>query len=508
MMESLLKEFVESRKYVPVSAYEVYKDIFHIGEGLLQKALEPSGKFKSNPIAYWRNNGAEQGHYRVMFEDKFEEILPELQAADFCILNGVTYFGRKNVQAHASKMYCMIFDLDDVSPSSLTAFMSGAVSAGVYPMPNYLILSGHGVHLYYVFEKPVDLFPYTKTQLKNLKYALTELMWNRYTSNSKTKQLQGINQGFRIIGGKTKPGAPIERVLAYRVWDYKYKLQDLCRFLPKDSIGKIDETKLFKERRMSIAEAKEKYPRWYERVVLGKESARKKWDIAGKVHGDNPWALYDWWLDKIKHGAMYSHRYFCIMCLVIYGVKCDVPYKKVKQDSYDLIPFLTAINPQYPFTEEDVESALECYDDKYCTFPIKDIEKLSAIIIKRNRRNGRTQASHLARARAVQAVDDPDGKWRNMNGRPVGSGTKQQAVYDYASAHPDATIASMARDLGISRTTVYKYMNEFRKGVIDGVENEVQNESFSSDPYVAAMSRLKTDSDWMKNVEENSVDES
>ena len=31
---------------------DVYKDIFRIGEGFIQKEFEDSGSFKANPIAY------------------------------------------------------------------------------------------------------------------------------------------------------------------------------------------------------------------------------------------------------------------------------------------------------------------------------------------------------------------------------------------------------------------------------------------------------------------------
>ena len=79
----------------------------------------------------------------------------------------------------------------------------------------------------------------------------------------------------------------------------------------------MDEDKLFKESKMSLSEAEKKYPEWYEKVIVNKDRTTKKWDIQGKVHGDNPTALYDWWLDNIKTGAVYSHRYFCVICLVI-----------------------------------------------------------------------------------------------------------------------------------------------------------------------------------------------
>ena len=58
----------------------------------------------------------------------------------------------------------MIFDLDGVTDKTLNNFLHGAFAADAYPIPNYLILSGHGVHLYYIFEDPVPLFPYIKNE--------------------------------------------------------------------------------------------------------------------------------------------------------------------------------------------------------------------------------------------------------------------------------------------------------------------------------------------------------
>ena len=74
---------------------DVYKDIFRIGEGFIQKEYEDSGSFKANPLGYFKYNDSQKGHYRIMFDDTFEKTLKELQEADFAILNGLTYFGRK-----------------------------------------------------------------------------------------------------------------------------------------------------------------------------------------------------------------------------------------------------------------------------------------------------------------------------------------------------------------------------------------------------------------------------
>ena len=66
----------------------------------------------------------------------------------------------------------IIFDLDGVTPKSLNAFLNGAFEADAYPIPNYIALSGHGVHLYYLFEYAIPLYPNIKMQLKAFKYAI------------------------------------------------------------------------------------------------------------------------------------------------------------------------------------------------------------------------------------------------------------------------------------------------------------------------------------------------
>ena len=501
-----------------VTALDVYRDMFKFGEGYLQNENEEKGGYKANPIAYWRNEGKEHGHYRVMFEDTFEETLKELQEADFCILNGLSYFGRKNVQEHASKMFAMIFDLDGVTDKTLNAFLNGAYEVDAYPIPNYIILSGHGVHLYYLFEDPIPLFPNLKIQLKEFKYALTDRLWNAYTSTYKSRQKQGINQGFRVIGGKTKKDAPERRVRAFQLNTHPFTLTQLADYVP-DAM-KVDEKKLFRESKMSLKEAQKKYPEWYERVVIGKDKSKARWKIVEKVHGDNPYALYDWWKAKVREGAAYNHRYFCIMCLAIYGAKCNVPQEQVEKDAYEFVPFLNSINPAEPFTVSDAESALECYDHRYCTFPIKDIEIISAIPIERNKRNGRNQKLHLARARAVQMVDDPEGEWRNKEGRPVGSGTKEQAVREYMEAHPEASVSEIAKALGMSRTTVYKYKDkepvkmeeqikiDYMVKLPDGTEVMVESEKPLSEYEQERLARLKAYQERMAKIEATEAEKS
>ena len=441
MLEDVLRKWGGKE----VSPMDVYTDMFHLGENQIQRKGEPKGEFKSNPLGYWKNHGDNKGHYRILFDDDFQETLKELQQADFSILNGITYFGRKNVQAHASKMYAMIFDLDGVTDETLGNFLYNCFSnSPIYPFPNYIVLSGHGVHLYYLFKFPIPLYPNIKLQLKELKYALTKKLWNQYTTTLwQNVQYQGINQGFRVIGGKTK----IEGVLvrAFQFNTHPYSLEQLNKYVPEDK--RIDESKLWKESRLTLEQAKKKYPEWYEKRII-KKAKKGSWTC--KVD------LYNWWIKRIKDGAQVGHRYFCIMCLAIYGVKSGVSEEQVKKDALELLPFLNNLSETEPFTKNDINSALDCFDERYITFPIKDISKLSGIVIEKNKRNGRKQVVHLGRARALQNFDDPDGEWRNKEGRP----TVEKIVREWQENNPKGTKAECIRQTGLSKPTVYKWWNK------------------------------------------------
>lgn len=438
MLEDVLKDWGAYE----VDAMEVYSDIFHLGEGYIQKRDAEVGNMKANPLGYWKNYDSNKGHYRVFFEDTFEDTLKELQEADFCIMNGISYFGRRNTQEKASKMYAMIFDLDGVTETKLNNFLSGSIKAEAYPVPNYIALSGHGVHLYYVMDEPISLYPNIKLQLKAFKYALTDRMWNDFTSELKDRQYQGINQGFRCIGGKTK----IEgvRVRAFRLNTHPFTLGQLGEYILDEY--KVDEEKIWKESRMTLAEAKKMYPEWYKSRIEDGDKTKGHWTCKRD--------LYDWWKRQIEKGASLHHRYFNIMCLAIYGIKSGISEEEVIADAEALIPFMNDIAPEEPFTKEDMLSALECYDSGYFTFPIDDIEKISGIDIPRNKRNYQKQAWHLEDIRAKKERMKKRGQsFKAPEGRP----SKREAVELWRAHNMDKTKADCIRELGLSKPTVYKY---------------------------------------------------
>jgi len=192
--------------------------------------------------------------------------------------------------------------------------------------------------------------------------------------------------------------------------------------------NRVDVNKPFSPSKMTRAEAREAYPEWYERVVVNGEKGRKKWDIAGKVHGDDPYALYHWWLRQIGE-IKGGHRYFFLMCLAIYAYKCGVSKQQLRQDMKLAFEDLQMVKHENALTEDDIRSALEAYDKEYYNFTIADIEALTDIRIERNRRNGRTQKLHMQYMNMNRQFKVGIGECTN-GGRPSGSGTAQQMVYE------------------------------------------------------------------------------
>ena len=424
----------------PCSPMELYTEVFRLGRGVIQRSDEEPGQFKTNPIIIGFDG--KRMHREILFEDTFADTLEEFSRFEWAFVSGCSYWGRVNSGERQSKLFALIFDLDSVEPSNVRNFFSGAKGT-LYPAPNFLVESGHGLHLYYVLEEPLDLYPNTKTLVKNLKYSLTRTLWNRNTSQIPDPQYQGINQGFRIPGGRTK--IPGRRAQAWRFSYEPVRIETLNNHVPRSE--RIDVSKRWPKTRMSLDEARERFPEWYERIVVRGE-AKGVWKVKP--------ALYEWWLNLLHQDSKvsYGHRYFCIMALAIFAAKCGIlDRERVKADAMSLMGIMNEASSKHPFTEADVDSALECLDQRYARFPRHDIEKLTAIRIDPNKRNGRKQETHLRGARAIQDIDDPEGTWRNRDGAP----TKESVVREWREQHPAGRKIDCHRDTGLSRVTIDKW---------------------------------------------------
>lgn len=414
-----------------------------------------------NAIYLYQTNSSEKSYKnrkmrrRIMLSDTWmDDYYEYVEGNQLALCSGLAYRNRYNRLQNAHRMYALIFDLDGVGEREFRnlciRFGASAGYASSMPMPTFLVASGMGLHVYYVFENPIDLYPNIKLQLKALKHNLTYRMWDyKYTSRVKEVQYQSINQTFRMVGSINGKYGNVIR--AYRTGD-KVTLDCLNQYVKPEN--QVEVNRLFKPSRMKLAQAKEAYPEWYQRVVVAKKRRLKKWDIKSK----QGYALYEWWLSRIRE-VQGGHRYYFLMCMVIYACKCDVPRQRLIDDMDDAYEYLKTVEHDNPLTEEDIKSALKTYDKEYYNFTIDDIVKLTNINIKKNKRNGRRQEVHLARARAVQGIDYPNGEWRNKYGRS----SAENIIREYMQEHPDAGKKEVCAGTGKAKTTVYKYYDRIKQ---------------------------------------------
>lgn len=315
------------------------------------------------------------------------------------------------------------------------------------PTPNYIICSGNGVHLYYVFEQPLILFDNVKKSLDAFKKALTPYFWNQYvTKDYKIENIQFESpfQGFRMAGGVTKKG---DRTRIFEISTHPIAIEELNRYAVK--YGKKEcQIDIAYESELTLAEAKEAYPEWYERRIVNKQK-KGTWECKRD--------LYDWWKRRITEGASVGHRYYCLLMLSIYAIKCgrNVSEEELIEDAYSFLDKFDEMseNEINRFTDEDVMDALQGYYDKdLVTYPINSIVYRSGIPIEKNKRNFRKQAIHIKYMNNQRAFKVEMGECTN-GGRP----DKRQIVQSWRLEHPGGRKIECERDTGLSRHTVLKW---------------------------------------------------
>lgn len=416
--------------------------------------------WRYNPIIFYKEDG--KARHRLMLLDD-DETLTFLENREFAIMSPVTYVGRTNSYRNARYLYAFAIDLDGVSIHEVRALLRG-MTTGVYPVANIIVNSGHGVHVYYLLESPVGMYETRLDALNKMKAGLTRIVW--LVSRLGNPQVQSVVQGFRLPGTKTKFGKPIRAF-----WNRTaplHTLESLNSFLgiyklSDEEIAQLKEKHPHNPSRVTLEEAKKRWPEWYASRVIGRKRVGKRWNINR--------GLYDWWLGKLRDGSEVTvhHRYWCVLTLVVYAVKCGISREEVLNDALALVPAFDRKTETVdnPFSEDDVRDAMRAYDEQYCKWPLRVIETTTGIRIERNKRNGREQEVHLRRIRALQDSDYPDGKWRNGNGRK----SVESIVREWQEQHSGCRNKSLcARETGLTRPTVHRWWDDSLCNRSDGSE--------------------------------------
>ena len=479
------KQRILSESLTEVSMREFYDDIFPDED--LEREGHPEDHKPNMIIAYQVDyTDKKTGEKKVGMKNEVifagKAGLENAYKSKFALCSLCTFSGRRRTAKNAFKCYGFCFDLDGVGEKECQTFIS-AVAHKIIPCPQYIVNSGHGLHIYYLFQQPIPLYPAVRDHLKRLKHALTWRVWTNETSKIKSnpskdmRDYLGIYQNFRMPGSCSKIGKGNARtkylVTAYRWNTYtgaRCTLSYLNEFVdPPFRVPTDPDYSSWDYDHLSLDEAQRAFPEWYEKRIVKKQPSGQ-W-VANR-------GLYDWWLKEIQKrpsrepiftrggnvrfeeendynsGARDGTRYHCISMLFAYAIKCNVPYEEVLKDALSLVePFndLTE-KPDNPFTVEDVMNASKFYKRGYARLSINAIEVKTKIRIQRRPKPKNPQPEHVARMTVLRAHF---GSYENV-GRP----DKAQNVREWREAHPEGTKADCNRETGLDPKTIRKWWSE------------------------------------------------
>lgn len=449
-------------RYPEAGPMEFYRDLFP--KGSLASDKRTKGDYAGVIVRCVRQpDGSEKAERHFVFDElaniRNTVTLDAAVGGVTDLLSPVSYAGRRPMLNRAHELFALSFDLDGVSvengsPVGLVDLfyqMEDLPERGaLVPTPTYTVSSGTGLHLYYMLDEPIRMWPNVCEALAAFRDALTKRLWNKYVTDlSDEPQLEGVVQAFRMVGSLSKSGDQVIR--AFRTGG-RVSMEYLNGFVPDGA--RVDPALWHASHTME--EARALWPEW---DPDWRRKAARAPSCPWRVKRD----LYDWWRRRVESGEPFEgNRYWCLFVAACYASKCpDVSYEELEEWAHSVRPRLDRLTrrPGNEFTAEDVEAAISVYGNPISVKLRRDkVSQKTQLPMPVNKRNGRKQSQHMAVMRAVQSVTDPEMKWRNKNGRPKGSGTKAEAIRSYAAAHPDASHSEIAHELGVSRPTVIKWL--------------------------------------------------
>ncbi len=447
--------------------------------------LEDTGKEIDQGTDAKGNKLVKRVMHRYTVHDELDELehLRDVSISQntFMFLAPVSYYGKSRNSRNARFLHAIMIDLDYVGPRELANLLH-QMERGVIPYANYLVSSGTGLHVVYKLDRPVPLMTRYVAGLQVLKRELTDRVWNTYTSASDPdkKQSQGIFQGFRMVGTATKLNGDIgnpkyKQPYAVECFSHDetppatipYLLSFVSKLSDKADMDSLDAlSALTQEVRSAtpLAEAKERWPEWYEKHVVNGEP-RKGW-LFGR-------SAYDRILSVIKSQGTVSHRYWCIFYLAVMANKCGVAQDELEDDAYGLLEYFDSLSvePGNRFTANDVAAALEAYEGgsasgKARRYTQAFCERKAAVKYGEKKGHGGNppdkrlpRDKSLEKARMIRDFNQA-AKGTNWwdNGNHDGAPKKAMQVWRAAAENPGLSIAALARKAGVSRPTVYKWL--------------------------------------------------
>lgn len=447
------------------------------------------------PLTYSEGGPDQEGTWR---SEKLREIPGIVADRNDAYLSACTYFPKRvkgfdgsyrwvstNSKDTANELCAFVLDIDRCNLITYRNYVNRLWPSNKVPCPTYVVASGHGVHLFYVLEWPVAM---KKRWIKELEH-IQRWLADFYAGNNpplgsvdsprgdggqgKYEETHlgdydslGLTHPYRVVGSQTKDWSDI--ATAWRIGD-TWDIDELAALsgLPQ----RFDESTFDMGSSLLAIEGQER-KQARERAAEMATSKRK----SGKK-GHNP-VFYQWFLKEALSNAPWPQyiggRYNTIKCLVLAARKDNlsprqtdpVTREQIEEAARELYEIwnATAERERRPgITWKEIKKAIKSgyrFDGRLTRIRKVYFADECKWKIKSNQtRNYATQAEHLEaliELKHMRAKRKPS----CLGGRPVGSGTKKDAILVYAAEHPDANHSEIARALGMSRTTVIKWLKD------------------------------------------------
>lgn len=444
-------QLMADRGYAEVSPFDFYRELFPLGS-----LSSGRNDRKANIIASQiRDKESGQRTRQWIVGDDLVG-LDRVFGDRFGLIPPLSFFGKTHTGKNAHELFALAIDIDYVGVQQLKNMLK-QFGNGVQLCPTYLVSSGKGVHLYYFLDNPVEMYAHRVPVLTALKEDLIRRHWNdTSTVEPDDPDITGILQGFRCVGSLSKLGEGFP-VRAWRLCDNRYTLEQIKASIPSCTVDltQIYEKPEYKKSKYTLEEAKRLYPDWYQSKIVEGNPLKRTWTCNI--------ALYEWWKRQMHEQVRAGGRYYAIMALCAFGLKCGVSERQIKEDAFSFLDVFEQRTEEEGnhFTRRDIQDALRALKaDKKLISTLASrawIEKSTKVSIPPRKRRKkplkRDDGTALKAARMLQDLQDPDGTWRNKEGRP----SKQQIVQQWQREHPDGRKVDCIRETGLTKPTVYRW---------------------------------------------------
>ena len=420
-----------------VSARTLYEDVFSDTEMLMPVIIIDE---------------EEQKHIVKMTLD---EALEASQDRNDMLLGGTTYFNEFISKRTARDIHALIIDMDNVYAGTLQqAFLSDwkRANGDPVPLPTYIVNSGTGLHLYFLFERPLPHFLRQATQIDQLYRRLSKVETTGRTYITFSRQWFG--QDFRIAGGLGKDGWKNTVFRVGKKWDADELAAALGLHWTKE-----DNTEFSFEYKPKEKKKKKTKDKGQENERQGIVKHRKGYYLNHRVYESS--------LSRCREETKEGTRYLSMCALSVLAWKCKISEEQLRHDLFSLLPYYNK-GANRVVKPKEIESAIKMYNPKAMRTPKERSEDWLGWKFKETKRNGRKQRDHLReeafnvdtenetintcywnRERRLQYLR----KHHLLKGRP----NKAQLVAEWRQAHIDGKKIDCERDLGLSRHTVLKW---------------------------------------------------